>query len=557
MSNTESLKYRVVIDAGNDMVEIIVVDGRFNKVESGIRKIETALQAGRYLVKTRIGDSVAERFIAVPEQSVVNIQPETLVFDSAIPVLAAPVPEVLEAESRLISNVPVPEQGEGVISVFVRGSNPDSARDGALSLYACSGAKTRLISPDKPVTEGKREPITGFSIKLASGGYILQSSGKNGAGAIEMMLWVSEGFETRVYLEYPERDSASKSEPPSDQRSRRKFDLSRASIAMLLPGTDITSDAASKAVRALEMARTCLIAERPIMLRQILETSCKERIENPMLVIFAAHLTRLGASAESDLRLLTAVTEKLEQMVPGHPDVKALQLWLGDRSCLPIDSPPMLKSSWAIIAEKTAADEYAVREDSLTAWVGPHVTASRPWLVWRGEAEYPRFIGNQERSDVNDALKKLLKHFPGRIRQERPEAGEDVAKQPLEQPAGQTNRDNADTRSVAGSGFRVLGGTPAPGVSKNLSAVTANILATDPTPAFRYLSSEELPADIDTNTSDMQVTLTGSRLGSTFLEALRDSDRFENDPVTEIAERLRLPRVTVINELRALKILQN
>ncbi len=75
MNGTEREVFHVKIDTGNEMTEVVVVDSRFEKVIEGIGTVEIGLPAGRYLVKTRIGEATGERFISVPEETQVTVAP--------------------------------------------------------------------------------------------------------------------------------------------------------------------------------------------------------------------------------------------------------------------------------------------------------------------------------------------------------------------------------------------------------------------------------------------------------------------------------------------------
>lgn len=76
---------------------------------------------------------------------------------------------------------------------------------------------------------------------------------------------------------------------------------------------------------------------------------------------------------------LEAVVEKLKPLMPGSPDVGALELALGQESEADFSVPPMLAHSWAILQQLETspipAGSYADR-------IRPAVCATQPWLVF-------------------------------------------------------------------------------------------------------------------------------------------------------------------------------
>lgn len=462
--------YPVVIDAGNDMTEVIVVDGAFQKVADGVRHLELELPAGLFMVKTRLGEHTHERFIQVPEQLRLEDPPEAAPVVSSTPLLEGRewTPDERETEHQLLAQLPELRLGEGLVTVLVRDlSARDSAPD-ALSLRDLDGHKVASFAESG---ELRRTRVTGFSARLPAGGVLLQSRSRN-VNTLAMALWVAAGFETRVYLERRTVASVDRQGRPD---RRRMADLSSASIFILPPGEDLTKGSAAEAARVTEMARTTLATERAIFPPELLREHLDAGLRYPLLGLLGAHLVSL--QPEPDFELLEEVVGSLEErLLPGNPDVASLRRYLGHLAGPPVSCPPLLRASWDRLAASASSDARAIGPNGVVAWIGSRLTANRPWLIWNGAWRRRAAPPEEAGTELSATFSELREH---------------------------TRRDRA---------------------------------------AAARLEKEEAR------------TVSGSRITSSLLEAIRDLKHSEPDPLAEISQRLNLPRATVAQELRELKI---
>src|SRR5216684_5085524 len=116
------------------------------------------------------------------------------------------------------------------------------------------------------------------------------------------------------------------------------------------------------------------------------QTSLREMLRakfiNPMLGIYAAHLMMIAP--DPDEALLREVAENLKILLGDHPDVTAIELWLDAKNAAPpFLSPPMLRSSWSILVNRSLVDQKLVPPGSYTLRITGRLWGSGPWLVWR------------------------------------------------------------------------------------------------------------------------------------------------------------------------------
>jgi len=162
----------------------------------------------------------------------------------------------------------------------------------------------------------------------------------------------------------------------ADQTDRRA-DLAGASILLSRgPGFDHNRND----FRQTELARLGLTNQR-LVVSEELRAILRDKLENPMLGIFAAHLLLLNK--EPDLALLqTVVTNLRNLLMAPHPDVEALALRFEPSASYVFQSPPMLRRSWSLIVNATAARPDLVPLGSPAGRIWDRLWEAEPWLLW-------------------------------------------------------------------------------------------------------------------------------------------------------------------------------
>ena len=148
-----------------------------------------------------------------------------------------------------------------------------------------------------------------------------------------------------------------------------------------------------------ETAKSVLCYDRPILPSQSeIDEALDEKYLCPMLGLLAGHLLRLryeelrakpepGNAAAEVLNKLKTVVMNLNRLMPGSPDVGALELATGQTSQADFGVPPMLTHSWAILEQLGSS---LIPPDSYAGRLGTAVCATRPWLVFNKSKMLPR-----------------------------------------------------------------------------------------------------------------------------------------------------------------------
>ena len=206
-----------------------------------------------------------------------------------------------------------------------------------------------------------------------------------GGETLHQAIVASAGWQTQLFIfmrGYP--GVATEGAPlPAEWRA----DLARTSV-LLARDKGFSHD--EPLLRVAELARVALASKRrgaqtepgrpllPEELRALLRQKC----ENPMLGIYAAHLLLLEATV--DVTLFRGLVRELRGLVgASHPDVEALALRAeGEPPPSPFETPPMLRRSWSLIVDATADQPELVPEE-LTGRATSDFWAEGPWHIWR------------------------------------------------------------------------------------------------------------------------------------------------------------------------------
>jgi hypothetical protein len=84
-----------------------------------------------------------------------------------------------------------------------------------------------------------------------------------------------------------------------------------------------------------------------------------------------------------DLALLREVADNLKILVGDHPDVLTIHLWIDPAaSSPPFPMPPMLRTSWAILINRSVPRADLVPRGSYSARIADRTWGSGAWLTW-------------------------------------------------------------------------------------------------------------------------------------------------------------------------------
>lgn len=404
-SNDATVKVHLVVEAGDPTTEIFVIDSHFQRVMEGVTgghgHLEVDLDPGIYKIKFAAGFLTQEKYVALQAgRGPVIVTLPDLHFSAAAPIKeTSTTQDYHEDNANKVSKRIHREIGIGSqLFVFVRDLEKQGCNDCATGLTLHDLAGNLLVDftqvGDRDVDNPDTDHWVGCTVQLNPGAYRLrvQTPVVNASGAaefLEQIVVTSAGWQTQVFLRRRLFGNQ------GDCQTLRA-NLNEASILMVPVGTGFQPERSG--FREAELARQGLIKGRIVFeASELARMDWRDR-KNPMLGIYGAYQLLLSEKLESsDLDLLRNVTSTLQSMIGAHPDVVALDAYLDDISTnVPVyqapdyrtvyQAPPMLRSSWNILVNASAAHPEIVRAGSLASYIADRIWGDGTWLVWQGSS---------------------------------------------------------------------------------------------------------------------------------------------------------------------------
>ncbi|HKG92301.1 MAG TPA: hypothetical protein VKA84_10435 [Gemmatimonadaceae bacterium] len=405
MSTSEPRSHvALTLRAADPATEITVLNREFEPRARGTGQLTVWVAPDVYKVKLRTGTSVHEELVLVPPGSGEILKE----YDDSASAFPSPAPlantttasaehvAAAERESRLAH---APGLGSGSsIFVFARdwtppgrppfppGATPHPARGLSLVSHGATAGDARLVDFEAASAGPPGGTWAACNVRLSPGAYRLRLSVPDGE-SMEQTVIASPGWQTQVFL--LQREYAKKKRrrghghEHGDPDVPRDPDALRADLAgaavLLARGEGFTAD--DRGARLTELARLALVGRR--RLAAAVRALLPDRIEHPMLGIFAAHL--LLAEERPDARLILSLVRRLRELLgASHPDVTAVALAAGE-SAPPgaFTVPPMLRASWSIVANATVERPELVPAESFCSAMAARILRYDPWLLWR------------------------------------------------------------------------------------------------------------------------------------------------------------------------------
>lgn len=359
---------RLVAHAPPD-TEVFLIDHTFHLVSRSVGTMTRDVPAGIYKLKFRRGD--VERTV-------------TTVVSGTAEVIVA-LPDVFE-HGLSTREVVAPLAMASGVSFELAGSPeaPEAHLTEALSLCNAGGAVVVDLQTVVPTTPGASPTVATYGVMLAPGSYRLRvalggSSGRDTQG-LEQSLVVSPGWQTQVLLGMRNHGTTT--------RPLWRADLANATMLMARPGEVVTSEVRGYAA----LAKSWIAGPHVTIATAHAEAMPASAVANPLFAIAVAHTLVRGASIARSVgrpeppdarRLVAGIVDAIEPLVPGHPDLTALLLWLGRASRATFAVPPMLLNSWVIVSAAAATRPSLVPRGSLSSSIADRLWGSELWLVWR------------------------------------------------------------------------------------------------------------------------------------------------------------------------------
>lgn len=394
---------RLIVKAPPD-TEVFLIDYTFRLVSRSVGTLTREVPAGIYKLKFRRGDvertmttvvsGTADVTVALPDVfehglSKSEVVPPLAMAAPPPPPLAAPAgEEVTHAAARgarpqTRALAPTPAMASGVM--FELAGSPEAPEaHPALGLSLCDAGGALVVDLQTVVSTTASPAAVTHVATLAPGSYRLRvalgESSDQDARGLEQSLVVSPGWQTQVLLGMRNHGTL--------KRPLWRADLANATILMARPGEVVTSDVRGYAA----LAKSWIAGPHVTIATAHAEAMSASAVPNPSFAMAVAHTLVRGAAIARSVgrpepsdarRLVAAIVEAIEPLVPGHPDVAALSLWLGRGSRATFAVPPMLLNSWVIVSAAAAERPSLVPRGSLSSSIADRLWGSEVWLVWR------------------------------------------------------------------------------------------------------------------------------------------------------------------------------
>lgn len=383
MSPSDDNRFTIEIESAGPATEIFVVNGDLELVARGVGRVRTTpLEEGIYKIKERVGIETRERLVVLRGGNLqVSLPPFT--FASPVPFdQTSKTHEYHMAAATSLCKATHVKHGSGSsIFVFARewseskrpaDTPPMSNPAEGLLLRDTSGAVVTDLQESSLIDNNVADPYAACAVDVNPGIYRLALRVSDDL-VVTQTIVASPDMQTQVFL------------LPAPVAGRRLPDLTRAAVLVVrLDGGFSSND---RSYRLAEIARLALTSERKI-LGDDLRSMLRDKLENPMLGVYAGHLLLLDESPDLDL-LGTVVVNLRRLLGRQHPDVEALSLRVSP-SDYRFTEPPMLRRSWTLIVEATLEHEDLTPADSAAVAAARRMWGDGAWCSWNDAVDSSR-----------------------------------------------------------------------------------------------------------------------------------------------------------------------
>ncbi|MBR1032611.1 DNA/RNA non-specific endonuclease [Bradyrhizobium liaoningense] len=508
MSTSDAKIVSVRIESATPLTEISVSDSRFKKVrlEANSGPLELQLPPGVYEIAFRDGAFMHQQLAIVSA----NEPQPVIVRQKVVP--SQPDEELEAAEPA----------GDANIRVNIR-QKPNDDDDipyvdkPTCGLSICDEYGTPLYSPD---------PAPGLLTFHADPGFyrLRLDTGLEGQ-LLETPIIVPPDWVVTLLC-------------PLRRYRKDDYRADLASVQVRMHPQDSSSSSAPQEIRRLERKALRLLAGRRTLsgesFTRLIYDLLNQHNINPMFGFYAGHLLRIEEES-GDVEILANLVDRLTELVDPnrtffHPDIEALRLRLqllrkNDLSYRPFTFPPMLAAGWRTILKVAATRSDLVPRGSVCDLVAPRLVASDAHMVWTlsQTSAAPLLSAGESRRIVARAAVVV------------PDAASPPAAVPLEDVAA---------------------------TEDGIHIIDVVLQSRDIRNWFRqecgFTSTSDVPDEPRISEAERAVALTIRPIAPTeksqpIFERLQASERKSGTlaTTTELAERLRLPIVTVERAVRS------
>lgn len=365
---------RLVVTTAHSGLEITVTDSSFAQLAHGVGGLDAQLRAGIYELRFRSGPFEQTRLIKLQAGAVHTEPAPEIAFPSPAPLEGTTTTHEYHQQAAIdASRMLTYREGNAGLVTMVR----NVAGQDDLPFSPETIEPLGLVAPTLDEIVGWRNEWTldraqsdkwaAWSGFLEPGGYALRR--RTPAGAIDQAVWLSEGWQTLVFV--PNTPSG-----PAPEL---------ATVHMARLGEEWLPWQGTEIGLALEAVLWGLRSGRPVVPRD-LDRLLHAKFENPFLGIVGAHAMLL--EEQPDLRLLAIVLGNLEALVPGHPDVVALAYLAHDAGVQAtsygssVEWPPLLLASYTALLRADAFEPGVIVDGSAAERAAARLVTRGLWTAW-------------------------------------------------------------------------------------------------------------------------------------------------------------------------------
>lgn len=372
--STKTIDVTVIADAGT---EFVISDSQRLRIQSGAGQRRFMLPPGIYKARFMAGGLSRDQLFEVDTQPV-TLHAPTLEIASPVPLSGTSTThEYHEGPARQLARLAPVTLGKGSeVALLVRDSRkqwnvgPPSEPWRGLLLQNLAG-----VTEYNFATEGLRDGDRGVAavrMEVEPGTFLL-TLWREKTSAWQLPVTATPGWRTTVYLDCTGDDRA------------RQPDLHGASVIISRLQDDFMPE--DPVLKLAELAKLALQKGRASVDAAALSRMMSQKFTYPMLGILAAHVLLL--EPKPDLDTLKIVLKNLDGLIPGHPDVLALQCGLSRHEPVQaledasLSGPPMLRSSWEMLVDASSRYPHLMPMDAEWMQYACALSGSQVWLVWQ------------------------------------------------------------------------------------------------------------------------------------------------------------------------------
>ncbi|MEV6347661.1 hypothetical protein [Actinoplanes sp. NPDC051851] len=335
--------------------EFTVRDGNLIVVAAAVGAVDVRVTPGLYRIEERSGDAERARTVAVRAGQTYRHDDADLRFPCVAPVRSA--------------STPLP----GFAAAVERASTAAARHDGRAAVLIV--ASRRPAGDDHPVLAepaaappvGTDDSAPGLSVRtwlLPPGGHVLRAPGEEAA---ERPVWLAAGWQTILF------DVTG--DPATDRQPVTP------GLAVHMTPIGVPWRSGDPAHNAVEAAAAMIRRDVSILRDESVGDDLIAR--DPILGMIGAHA--LPRYAASDDAAFDRVTGLLRELLPDHPDVRALEMsgpGAGVDRRRAVAAPPLLAASYRALLAADLAGAEALRPGSPAESIAASIVPRGPWLTW-------------------------------------------------------------------------------------------------------------------------------------------------------------------------------